>query len=232
MADVMSMLSQLLATKGQQAGMAQQGQAASAPDQSGGMLADAGPGGQANNLNILSQLLGGNGGMGGGTPLASKGQNVLNWSGGFDPQAMLASANQVTGKNLNDPNYWQGRYQEEGGSSGAYASPDYWYQKMLGKGAAGADAAPNGPYSAKNGYNYTPTAQELGIGGQAPGGQVALNGLNFNPLLPQGQDYTQMPASPMQAKPGGIGGVAQKLAQPRPPVNSAGIMGKLFGGGG
>ena len=251
MADVMSLISQMLANKQSQQGLADQG-AQQAMSQQGGASTMPGPkmdSGQGSNLQALIGMLGGGqstnvGGPSslnlagaGQSPLAGGGQSMLNWSGGFDPSKMLTAANQVTGKNLNDPNYWQGRYNEEGGASGAYASPDYWYQKMLGKGAAGADAAPNGPYSAANGYHYTPTPQELGMAGPAAGQQGSvLSGLNFNPLIQPQKDYTQIGQG--QGQMGAGAGLGQQLAakqtqqpaQPQQPVNSAGILGKLFGG--
>ena len=138
-----------------------------------------------NPLQMLAQKLSGSA-SGQVQPGGAVSTPQMNWSGGWDPSAMLQAANQVSGKNLNDPGYWQQRYQEEGGASGAYGNPDYWYQKMMGRGASGADAALKGPYSAQAGYIYTPSAQELGqssLGNMAQ--NIALKGLNFNPILGQ-----------------------------------------------
>jgi hypothetical protein len=86
-----------------------------------------------------------------------------------DPNAWIAAslpvASQIRGGMPNsDQSYWANLvpdFQQRYGSG--------WQQEMFarmqGKGASGADAAQQGPYSAASGYNYQPSASEMGMGG-------------------------------------------------------------------
>ncbi len=116
-------------------------------------------------------------------------QNFTTWTGGaFTPEnigAVLDYASNYRGGMPNqDHNYWLDAYTSNPGRD-----PNLLFQQMLGKGAAGADAAKQGIYSAANGYTYTPTASDLG---QTP---------RFLPLAPSN-------APTLAALGGGGGGAA------------------------
>jgi hypothetical protein len=85
------------------------------------------------------------------------------WSGAApqstsDFSAMVSAANTARGGPMAnaDPAYWASVWPEFQARYGTNAANEL-YQRMLGKEAGGADAAPAGPYSAASGYAYSPT---------------------------------------------------------------------------
>lgn len=90
-------------------------------------------------------------------PTAATPSGALTWTGDFNIPAMLAAAGPIRGGLPNDdPAYWENLKNDFTQRYGSGAANEM-YQRMLGKEAGGSDAAQQGPYSAANGYTYTPS---------------------------------------------------------------------------
>ena len=92
-------------------------------------------------------------------PAAPTSTDPYTYGGDWNFAAMRDQANAVRGRPMTnqDEGYWTAVRDRNPDKS-----PNDIFQYMIGKGAAGADAATVGPYSADQGYVYHPTPEDLG----------------------------------------------------------------------